>query len=72
MIEKIVFKSRLNELKDAVQEITDENEPIILASSREVKETKRGSKYRGVSKNGKKWQVSCFKDILLYTGDGDG
>lgn len=26
---------------------------------KQIQKTGRGSKYRGVSKNGKKWQVSC-------------
>ena len=62
MIEKIVQRSRINELEQAIEVITDDEEVIIEAEAREVKETKRGSKFRGVSKNGKKWQVRAFNN----------
>ena len=62
MIEKIVQRSRINELEQAIEVITDDEEVIIEAEAREVKETKRGSKFRGVSKNGKKWQVRVFNN----------
>jgi hypothetical protein len=68
-----VQASRLKELKAVVKEITDENVIIIEGIYRYRKNLKRGSKFRGVSKNGKKWQVShSFSTHLLLLGDGDG
>lgn len=45
------------ELKQACAKIQDENVIIIKGSTRFKNQTGRGSKYRGVSKNGNKWQV---------------
>ena len=54
-MDKIVQNSRLKELKAAVKEITDENAIIIEGLHKATKAIKKNSKYRGVSKNGKKW-----------------
>jgi len=41
----------------AVEKIEDEGYVIIKGQSRLKSQTQRGSRYRGVSKNGNKWQV---------------
>ena len=41
----------------AVEKIEDEDFVIIPGQVRFKSQTTRGSKYRGVSKNGNKWQV---------------
>ena len=56
-IENIINESRLLELQMAVDRIKDENYLIIQGQFRNKLQTVRGSRYRGVSKNGNKWQV---------------
>jgi hypothetical protein len=56
-IENIINESRLLELQMAVDRIKDENYLIIQGQFRHKMQTIRGSRYRGVSKNGNKWQV---------------
>jgi hypothetical protein len=56
-IENIINESRLLELQMAVDRIKDENYLIIQGQFRNKMQTVRGSRYRGVSKNGNKWQV---------------
>ncbi len=56
-IENIINESRLLELQMAVDRIKDENYIIIQGQFRNKLQTIRGSRYRGVSKNGNKWQV---------------
>lgn len=41
----------------ALDRIADPNYPIIKGQTRHKSQTVRGSQYRGVSKNGNKWQV---------------
>ena len=72
VIERIVQKSRLNELKEVVNEILEDNAVIIKGLFDQNKNAKRGSKFRGVSKNGKKWQVILLQGNLLLIGDGNG
>jgi len=56
-IENIINESRLLELQMAVDRIKDDNYLIIKGQFRNKMQTVRGSRYRGVSKNGNKWQV---------------
>lgn len=56
-IENIINESRLLELQMALERITDEHFVIIQGQHRFKQQTVRGSRYRGVSKNGNKWQV---------------
>jgi hypothetical protein len=56
-IENIINESRLLELQMAVDRIKDDNYLIIQGQFRNKMQTVRGSRYRGVSKNGNKWQV---------------
>lgn len=56
-IENIVNECRLLELIMAVEKINDEDLAIIQGQARFKSQTVRGSKFRGVSKNGNKWQV---------------
>ena len=60
-IERLMIKEtvRYQELKEILAKTESEN--AVMIKSRPKKrliQTERGSKYRGVSKNGKKWQVS--------------
>ena len=41
----------------AVERITDDRQVIIQGQYRNKQQTVRGSRFRGVSKNGNKWQV---------------
>ena len=52
--------TRFKELQALIQSVQSEAVTLIRAKPKKRQcETDRGSKYRGVSKNGKKWQVSC-------------
>ena len=56
---------RYQELKEIIAR-TDSNNTIMIVSrpKKRLIQTERGSKYRGVSKNGKKWQVRI--DLMYY------
>lgn len=46
---------------NALEKATSEDQVIISSRlKRKISKSNRGSAYRGVSKNGKKWQVSLF------------
>jgi hypothetical protein len=52
-------------LKELLTGDNSNNISLIKAKPKKhITETERGSKYRGVSKNGKKWQVSIFSTLL--------
>ena len=54
-----VTAPRLEEVREALSKVSDRNSIVIVARPKNNQiTTERGSKYRGVSKNGKKWQVS--------------
>lgn len=57
IVENIINECRLLELIMAVEKIKEEDFVIIQGQVRFKSQTVRGSKYRGVSKNGNKWQV---------------
>ena len=65
-VDRIVQLSRLKELKKAVKEIQDENAVIIEGLHKSTKAIKKNSKFRGVSKNGKKWQVMVMGNMRKY------
>ena len=53
--------ARLTELMKLVRQTKNESSIVIKAKPKKRQiATERGSKYRGVSKNGKKWQVSTI------------
>lgn len=57
-------------LKEWLKNVAEPRKIVIVAKPKRVGiESQRGSKYRGVSKNGKKWQVSinANKDLSLLT-----
>ena len=59
---------RFTELQEVMQKTA--SEATVMIKSRPKKrqmETERGSKYRGVSKNGKKWQVSSRNRYNIFT-----
>lgn len=59
VMEKIAETKMLYELKQYLGTI--ESDCVVIISAKRKKQnprTERGSKYRGVSKNGRKWQVS--------------
>jgi hypothetical protein len=55
ILEDIINECRLLELIMAVDKIRDEEFLIIPGQMRFKSQTVRGSRYRGVSKNGNKW-----------------
>lgn len=65
----ITYKTvRFQELQEVMQKTT--SDAVVMIKSRPKKHlmrTERGSKYRGVSKNGKKWQVSA---LTVFTAIG--
>ncbi|TNV82794.1 hypothetical protein FGO68_gene11411 [Halteria grandinella] len=68
-LEEIIMESRLGELLKAIETILDERVPIIKSQIRFKQQTQRGSRFRGVSKNGSKWQVLVMDNQRKnYTG----
>lgn len=61
-ISEVLNKTRRKELENALKRAKSDLD-IVIASKRKKKLSKstRGSNFRGVSKNGKKWQVSLKK-----------
>ena len=67
-IERLVIKEtvRYQELKEILAKTESENTVMIKSKPKKrLIQTERGSKYRGVSKNGKKWQVSLHNEKIL-------
>lgn len=57
-ISEILTKTRRRELEQALKKAVKETEIIVHTRlKRKLTKSTRGSQYRGVSKNGKKWQV---------------
>jgi len=55
---EILMDSKKKELEIALSKIPDSDDPILFAKSKDqVSRSTRGSTFRGVSRNGKKWQV---------------
>ena len=64
--EPIQNSEKLDELRQILAETELDSHLVIVARPKKRGvETERGSKYRGVSKNGKKWQVSDVKHCLV-------
>ena len=65
--EPIQNSEKLDELRQILAETELDSHLVIVARPKKRGvETERGSKYRGVSKNGKKWQVSDVNDFLVF------
>ncbi|CDW76020.1 ap2-like ethylene-responsive transcription factor ant-like [Stylonychia lemnae] len=66
-ITEVLTKTRRKELEAALKKTTSEDQ-LILQSKLKRKQTKssRGSQYRGVSKNGKKWQVQLLGNLKKH------
>ena len=65
-ISEILTKTRRKELENALRKAQSDSEIIISSKlKRKISKSSRGSNFRGVSKNGKKWQV-YFKKILTF------
>jgi hypothetical protein len=63
-ISEILTKTRRKELEAALKRAKSDHD-MIITSRLKKKTTKstRGSQYRGVSKNGKKWQVYTIINV---------
>lgn len=61
------FEQRRAELKAAIEKHREPGHVLIHAyrKAKSIVKSKRGSQYRGVSKNGKKWQVSVPNVLTL-------
>ena len=59
---------KLQELREIMKKTENPNQIVIKNKPRiRGMESQRGSKYRGVSKNGKKWQVSTNTQIFCVS-----
>ena len=60
-ISEVLTRTRRKELENALKKAKGDNEIVIQSRlKRKLSKSTRGSAYRGVSKNGKKWQVRNF------------
>lgn len=66
LINKIILFSNVDQLKTLANEAKDTEDVILKGCPRIHNQTKRGSIYRGVSKNGKKWQVMVMGNNCKY------
>jgi len=58
MLTEILMEAKKRELEMALAKIPDTNDVILWSKNkRQITKSNRGSRFRGVSKNGKKWQV---------------
>lgn len=58
-ITEILTKTRRKELDNALKKAKSDSDVIISSRlKKKLSKSTRGSQYRGVSKNGKKWQVT--------------
>ena len=60
-----LIENRRQEIITSLGKITEASSEVIKAVPRISTGSKRGSNYRGVSVNGKKWQVS-FLPLIYY------
>ena len=68
-ISEVLTRTRRKELENALKKAKAESEIVIQSRlKRKLSKSTRGSAYRGVSKNGKKWQVSNFLYNNLFVG----
>ncbi|CDW81922.1 ant-like protein [Stylonychia lemnae] len=65
-INRIILNSNIDQLKTLVEEFKHSKEIILHGCPRIQNQTKRGSVFRGVSKNGKKWQVMVMGNNCKY------
>lgn len=65
-ITKIIFQSNIDQLKTLISHSADDNEVLLKGVCKDSAQTKRGSFYRGVSLNGKKWQVMVMGNNCKY------
>ena len=58
----------LEELKQALRQVNDESRTVLIAKPKsQISKSARGSIYRGVSKNGRKWQVRLRQNVKSET-----
>jgi hypothetical protein len=62
---EILIKAKKEELGAALAQLISQEQDVVIWSKGKNKLSKsnRGSKYRGVSKNGKKWQVQLLGNL---------
>ena len=64
-ISEILTKTRRKELENALKKAKTDSDVIITSRlKRKLSKSTRGSSYRGVSKNGKKWQVTLISYLI--------
>lgn len=65
--ERLLEESNLEQLKGLVKAYADEEDALVLRGNAKIaNSTKRGSVYRGVSKNGKQYQVMVMNNNHKY------
>jgi hypothetical protein len=58
VLTEILMDAKKRELEIALSKIPDTNDVILWSKNkRQISKSNRGSRFRGVSRNGKKWQV---------------
>jgi len=66
-MERILEESNLSQLRQLVHVYSDDTRTILLKGNAKTENnTKRGSIYRGVSRNGKQFQVMVMSNNLKY------
>jgi len=61
-----LIESRLQEIHSSLEKISNPSTIVIKAVPRAFTGSKRGSNFRGVSVNGKKWQVCVHCLFILF------
>lgn len=66
-ISELLTKTRRRELEAALRKATSLSTVVIQGKSKKkISKSQRGSTYRGVSKNGKKWQVCNGSWLIVH------
>jgi hypothetical protein len=61
-----LIDNRRQEIVDSLHKIPDDDQIVINGVPRAFTGSKRGSNFRGVSVNGKKWQVRIIPSKIYY------
>jgi len=62
-----LIENRLQEIHSSLEKISNPSTIVIKAVPRAFTGSKRGSNFRGVSVNGKKWQVCTLSFSFYFT-----
>ena len=68
-ISEVLTRTRRKELESALKKTKSDSDVVIQSRlKRKISKSTRGSAFRGVSKNGKKWQVSAYLLFIFTLG----